>query len=222
MFKKVLIAEDFDTNNKQLVQLLLQDIEITHVESAFYCDDAFLKFRKAQLDHAPFELLITDLSFTKDHRTQKLTKGTELIEAIKNIQPSIKVIVFSMENRPSKIKQLITNYSINGFIPKGRSALKELTSAVKKVHQGDAYFPFELEQRIKKDDLQVLENYDKKILTYISQGLTKEEVSELFKQKNIKPSSVSSIEKRLQKLYISFNAKNTVHLVAIAQGDGLI
>ena len=223
MFRKALIAEDFDTNNQQLVHLLLEDIKIDHVESTMYCDDALLKFKKAfQQDKAPFELLITDLSFKADHRERNLTSGLELIEAIKKIHPSVKVIIFSIEDRPSKIKQIISSHAIDSFIPKGRNALKELKKAVIQTSEGKTYFPHNLQHHLKKENLLILENYDKEILKRIATGDTKDDVSAILKRKAITPSSVSSIEKRLQKLYLSFNAKNTTHLISIVQKEGLI
>lgn len=223
MFKKALIAEDFDTNNQQLVKLLLEDIKIEHVESTMYCDDALLKFKKAsKQDNAPFELLITDLSFKEDHRERNLTSGLELIEAVRQVNPLVKVIIFSIEDRPSKIKQIISSHAIDSFIPKGRNALKELKKAVTQTSQGKPYFPHNLNLHLKKENLLILENYDKEILKRIATGHTKDDVSEVLKKKAITPSSVSSIEKRLQKLYLSFNAKNTTHLIAIVQKEGLI
>lgn len=223
MFKKALIAEDFDTNNQQLVQLLLEDIKIEYVESTMYCDDALLKFKKAiQQDNAPFELLITDLSFKADHRERKLTSGLELIDALKKLHPSLKVIIFSIEDRPSKIKQIISSHSIDSFIPKGRNAMKELKKAIIQTAEGKSYFPHELQIHLKKENILILENYDKEILKRIATGDTKDDVSAVLKSKAISPSSVSSIEKRLQKLYLSFNARNTTHLIAIVQKAGLI
>lgn len=222
MFQKILIAEDHDANNKQLVDLLLNEFSILEVDNVMYCDDALLKFKKAHQENMPFDLLITDLSFEADHRTRQLTSGLELIEAVRKIQPAIKIIVSSMENRPSKIKQMVSNYKIDGYVPKTRKTSKELKKAVIQICNGGFYFPDELQYSLRKDNLLVLENYDKEILRYIASGNTKEEVSELFKKKDIKPASVSSIEKRLQKLYVSFNAKNTIHLIAIVQKEGLI
>lgn len=222
MFHKVLIAEDFDTSGLQLAKLLSEDLNVEEVDNTMYCDEALVKNKKAIQEHSPYELLITDLSFKADHRSRNLTCGLELIKAIREIHPTIKVIIFSIEDRPSKIKQIVTNYGIDGFIPKGRNSLREVKKAVIQIHQGNSYFPSELNQHIKKEHLLILENYDQEILKRIAIGDTKEEVSLIFKEKGIKPCSVSSIEKKLQKLYVSFNAKNTTHLIAIAQKEGLI
>jgi hypothetical protein len=56
----------------------------------------------------------------------------------------------------------------------------------------------------------------------MSNGLSQDEISQLFKKNNISPSSLSTIEKRLNKLRIQFRANNAIHLVAIAKDLGLI
>ena len=222
MFRKVLIADDYDSNNQPVAQLLLKKLNVSNVSDALYCDDALLKFKKALQDDSPFELLITDLSFLEDYRERKLTTGLELIDAVRKLQPKVKVIVFAGEKRPSKIKQIIASHSIDAYVPKGRSALKDLEKAIISINKEGTYFPHELEHNLKNEQLLILENYDKDILKHIACGGTKEEVSAIFKTKKISPCSVSSIEKRLQKLYLSFNAKNTTHLIFIAQKEGLI
>ncbi|MFT7333979.1 MAG: hypothetical protein ACI81S_002202, partial [Sphingobacteriales bacterium] len=55
-----------------------------------------------------------------------------------------------------------------------------------------------------------------------SKGMSQDEIRHLFEQENISPSSLSSIEKRLNLLRVQFKAKNAIHLVAIAKDLGLI
>jgi len=79
MFKKVLVAEDLGSTNYGIVKTLKEKFSISNVQQALYCDDAFVKIRGAEKDEKPFDLLITDLSFTKDYREQKIKKGEDLI-----------------------------------------------------------------------------------------------------------------------------------------------
>lgn len=223
MFQKVLIAEDFDSNNQSLVRLLQEDLKIPEVVSTFYCDDAYKKSQKALLiDKKPFELLITDLNFLDDHRTKELTNGRELIDALKKTQPNLKTIVFSMESRISTIKQIITGHNINGYVSKGPNDIDELKSAIKHISIGKDYFSRDLHLSLKSDELLVLSKYDCTILEYLSDGYTQGETASLFKTKNIKPSSLSSIEKRINKLFETFNARNIPHLISILKDLGLI
>lgn len=66
MFHKVLIAEDLDSISIAVVQAL-EEISILEINHAKYCDDAFLKIKKALHDNQPYDLLISDLSFKPDH-----------------------------------------------------------------------------------------------------------------------------------------------------------
>ena len=61
MFKKVLIAEDFDSINIAVIQTL-ESLGIEEIQYAKYCDDALLKLKKGLHDNKPFDLLISDLS----------------------------------------------------------------------------------------------------------------------------------------------------------------
>ena len=56
----------------------------------------------------------------------------------------------------------------------------------------------------------------------MSDGCSNKEISDEFKKNAISPSSISSIEKRLNRLRILFKANNAVHLVAVVKDLGLI
>lgn len=73
MFKKVLIAEDFESFNIS-VQKAVEELKIETVDNVHYCDDAWMKVKKSIREKSPYDLLITDLSFDTDHREQTLKK----------------------------------------------------------------------------------------------------------------------------------------------------
>ena len=93
MFKKVLIAEDMEDINKG-VYALLTELSVSEIQQVQYCDDAYLKIKRSALDNEPFELLITDLSFKADYRSQTYPSGEALVEKIKSEFPELKVIVY--------------------------------------------------------------------------------------------------------------------------------
>jgi DNA-binding CsgD family transcriptional regulator len=64
--------------------------------------------------------------------------------------------------------------------------------------------------------------YDIILLKKLSLGVTQEQMEQVLRQEGITPHSKSSIEKHLNKLRIYFQAKNAVHLVAIAKDLGII
>ncbi|MEZ7507138.1 response regulator [Flavobacterium sp. Arc2] len=222
MFKKVLVAEDLDSISITVVQAL-ETLSIPEIEHSKYCDDAFLKIKKALHDNAPYDLLITDLSFKSDHRENKLTCGDELIEAVKQIQPNIKTIVFSIEDKSYRIKSLFNNLGINAYVSKSRTSIPELKIAVENIFKTEEKnVSSELVYALNDKSLLEIEAYDISLLKLLSNGCTLDEISISFKNSGIIPNGSSSIEKRINKLKIYFKANNNVHLIAIAKDLGLI
>jgi len=64
-----------------------------------------------------------------------------------------------------------------------------------------------------------LDDLDKLILINLKDGLTQLEISESFKRINLKPNSLSIIEKRLKSIRERFNAKTNFHLAVIVFGN---
>lgn len=220
MLKKILISEDFDSYNIG-IKKTVEELKIPIIDQAFYCDDALLKIKRAIMDHDPYDLLITDLSFASDYREQKLEGGEDLILAAKNEQPDLKVIVFSIENRFHKIKSMFDRYKINGFVTKGRNDTKELHKAIISVNQNETYISND-NYKTTQNNLYELSEYDINLLKLLSQGNTQKEVEQHLKENHIVPNSESSIEKRLALLRASFNAKDTKQLLSLIIELGII
>lgn len=221
MFNKILISDDLDSINYGVLAVA-KDLGISEVVQVQYCDDAYIKIKKGINDLSPFQLLITDLSFKSDHREQKYTNGESLIKDLKKEYPTLKVIVYSVEDRLQKVRTLIHTYNTDAFVCKGRHGLKELTSAIKDVYNNKPYLSPQIEQALSQKTNLEINDYDIKLILNLSKGLSQEEISNKFKKKNIRPSGLSSIEKRLNVLRIHFKANNAIHLVAIAKDLGLI
>ena len=222
MFKKVLIAEDLDTISITIVHAL-EELGVPEIHYAKYCDDAYLKIKRALHDEAPFDLLISDLSFKTDHRENKLTSGEELIEAIKKDQPEIKTIIFSIEDKSFRIKSLFNKLDINAYVLKGRDSIPELKKTINRIYADDKkIISDELSYALRDKSLCEIENYDIVLLKSLSKGLTVEEIVSEFKESKIIPNSISSLEKRINKLKIYSKANNNVHLIALAKDFGLV
>ncbi|WP_367757845.1 response regulator [Flavobacterium sp. WC2421] len=222
MFKKILIAEDLDSISIAIVQAL-EELSISEIHHAKYCDDALLKIKKALHDDLPYDLLISDLSFKIDHRENILNSGDELIEAVKKIQPEIKTIVFSIEDKTYRIKSLFNDLGINAYISKGRNSIPELQKAIRSIYQNEEkIISSELSYALRDKSLIEIEAYDIYLLKFLSKGQTLDEIGIEFKAASISPNGSSSIEKRINKLKIYFKANNNVHLIAIAKDLGLV
>lgn len=222
MFKKVLVAEDFDSISITVGQALTE-LDVPEIHHAKYCDDAIMKIKKAILDNMPYDLLITDLSFKTDHRDSILTSGDELIVSVKKTQPDIKTIVFSIEDKSFRIKSLFNDLGINAFVSKGRNSIPELKKAIQGVFDnGPKILSQELSLALRDNSLIEIEPYDISLLKSLSKGLILDEIALDFKNTGIIPNGISSIEKRINKLKLFFKANNNVHLIAIAKDLGLV
>lgn len=214
MFKKILVAEDIDSINRSL-SFILEKLGIQEMYHAAYCDEAYLKAKRAALDGVPFDLLICDLSFKPDHRTEKLVSGQELIAAVAGEFPELRIIVYSIEDHPQTVRSLWNSGQIQGYACKGRNGLAYLEKAIRSVYCGDAYLSPELETVVKKKNFLTLREYELALLTYLANGFTQEQIEQRFREDGIKPSSRSSMEKRLKELKEDFNANTTIHLITI-------
>ncbi|MFV5692179.1 response regulator [Flavobacterium sp. LT1R49] len=222
MFHKVLVAEDLDSISMTVVQAL-EELSVVEIHHAKYCDDAFLKIKKALHDEVPFDLLISDLSFKPDHRENRFSTGEELIDAVKKVQPNIKTIVFSIEDKSFRIKSLFNNCGINAYVSKGRNSIPQLKNAVQNIFNSDKkIISPELSHLLIDKSILEIEAYDISLLKFLSKGLILDEIALEFKKSGITPNGSSSIEKRINKLKIYFKASNNVHLISITKDLGLV
>lgn len=129
MLNKVLVVDDFDSVSLAVGQVL-EEISTFEINNAKYFDEAYLKIKRGLFDNAPYDLLISDLTFKAGYRNTKLNSGEEFIVAVKKIQPNIKTIVFSAEAKSFRIKSLFNKSNINAFAYKGRNSIPELKKAV--------------------------------------------------------------------------------------------
>ncbi len=222
MFQKILIAEDQITIPDGLKKPL-NDLSIDNIKTSQYCDDALLKIKAALRSRKPFDLLITDLSFKEDHRSRDLTSGEELIKAVKEIQPDLKIIVFSVEHRVGKIKKLLEAYHVNGYVEKGRNEYKMIIEAIETVLKGEIYCSQNIKLLLRnEEEISQTDQYDELLLQLLAKGLKRDQIAVHFKEKDLPARSLSSIEKRINKLKILFDAQTSEQLVAIAIYRGLI
>ncbi len=222
MFKKVLIAEDLDAINLGIEQVL-KDLNIIDFQHSKYCDEAFLKIRRAIQDNEPYDLLISDLSFKTDHREVKIANGDELIQKVRELQPDIKIIAYSVEDKSYRIKSLFDNAGIDGFVLKGLNSIEEIKKAIHIISASDQKFiSQEVTSALQEKNNYEIDDLDIQILKHLSLGTPQDDITETFKELGIKPNSKSTIEKRISKLKDFFKANNTVHLVSITKDMGII
>lgn len=221
MFKKILIAEDTRSTNDGLVQSLSPIV--SNIDTAQYCDEALLKVKKALHDKNPFELLITDLSFDNSHRARKLTTGETLILAVKKVQPDIKIMVFSMEYRIAKIKQLLDDFKLNSYIHKSREDIKEIKKGLLQIYKDNVYLSSDVQQLLSNDqNIEEIDEVNIFIIRLLSKGVAQKDIPLQLEKNNLPSYQLRSIQDRVNKLKELFGASNPAHLVSIAKDEGLI
>lgn len=222
MFKKVLIAEDHETINYS-IQKTLEELEIPHDSRnyVYYCDDAIKRIKKALAEDKPYELLITDLSFEDDVPGQQITTGQALIAAAREIQPNLKILIFSIENRASVAQSLFKELNIDAFVPKARRDAQDLKLAVQTVYNGSKHLSANLKKDLEEKHHKFTE-FDTEMVFLLSQGVLQKDVPIYLKQKNIKPNGLSSVEKRLSSIKTKLNIFNNEQLIAYCKDKKII
>lgn len=220
MFSKILIAEDHESSNFS-VQKVLEELKIPVIDHVYYCDDAFSYFKKA-LKAETYDVIITDLSFEEDHRKQLIKNGRELIKSCRDLDPDVKVIVFSAEHRVGVIDMLFKELQINGFVRKARSDSKELKKAMDAIYENEIYISHDLQLPVKSMNTLEFSNYDIILLQLLSDGVLQKNIPEILQKRDIHPNSLSSVEKRMNAMKLALTVKNNEQLIANCKDLGII
>ncbi|WP_300597797.1 response regulator [Niabella sp.] len=221
MIKKALVAEDHECVSIS-VQKALEELRLQQIDHVSYCDVALMKIKKALQNNDSYDILITDLSFKKDHLDQQLSDGAALIAAARKVQPDLKVLVFSVEDRPAVVKNLFDAFGIDGYVPKSRGDKKELKKALDHINANQQYYPPNLVQQIKEQERHLFTAFDKMLIAQMLQVKRQPEIAEYFKKNNIRPSSLSSIEKRLAVMKEALGFATNEQLVAHCVKNGIV
>ena len=221
MIKKVLIAEDHESANIS-VQKTLEELGIPQSDYVYYCDDALTKIQRALQTGESYDMLITDLYFEEDAHVQKIDGGLKLIPAVRQIQPDLKILVFSAEHKSSTIEMLFAKLDIDGYVRKARNDAKELKLALETIAENQRYFPRHLMQVIKQKNAYDFTEYDITIITLLASGMRQNQIPAYLQEKKIKPASLSSIEKQLNHIKYILEFSKNEQLVAFCKDMGII
>lgn len=222
MFKNILIAEDHQSASIS-VRKCLEDLDMKEVDYVYYCDEALLKIQKRLRERDVYDLLITDLVFEADeHYPQQLACGQALIAAARELQPGLKILVFSAEHRPAVIEELFEKYTIDAYVRKARNDADELKNALSRIAQGRTYRSFYVRQSIRQKNAYDFTNFDLTIISLLSGGMLQKDIPVYLAKNNIQPCSLSSVEKRLNHIKAAMEFSKNEQLVAFCKETGLI
>jgi DNA-binding NarL/FixJ family response regulator len=221
MFKSVLIAEDHQSSSIWVRQNL-KSLGVEVVDYAYYCDDALLRIKRGIQDGKAYELLITDLSFSADDREQKLNDGTALIEAVKILQPDLKILVFSAEQQSSVVSSLFQKFAIDGYVRKGRRDAQDLKDAIDSILKNKRFVPTEFQQATRAKNAHNFTDYDTMIISQLAQGTLQKDIPAFLDKHDVKASSLSSVEKRLNQIKEVLGFTKNEQLVAYCKDHKII
>jgi len=221
MITKVLIAEDHESASIS-VEKTLEDLSIPTIEYVYYCDEALHRITKTARTDKSYDLLITDLYFEPDERKPTLKGGTDLIAAARIVQPDLKVLVFSAENKPVTIEMLYTQLYIDGYVRKARNDAKELKQAINEISQHRRYLPRHIMQLINSKNTYEFSDYEITIISLLAQGVLQKDIPDHLRMQQIKPSGLSSVEKKLSQMKEILNFTKNEQLVAFCKDKGIL
>ncbi len=112
--------------------------------------------------------------------------------------------------------------SINAFVHKGRNDMPELKIALEKIFQNENYISSESRTSFQKMNTYEFTNYDLSLITLLASGIIQKDIPEILQDKNIKPNSLSSVEKRLNLLRTSLDVSSNHQLVSFCKDLGII
>lgn len=162
-----------------------------------------------------FQILLTDISMP-------LLTGTELCRMIKSKYTHISVLILSMYNNASAVKEVVMAEA-DGFILKN-AGHAELSNALHRITEGGTYFSQDIapliwrqynKEKEQDHELASLSAREKEVLGLIVKELTSEEIAEkLFVSKK-------TVDNHRQNLFAKCNCKSTVGLVKFAIRNGM-
>lgn len=158
-----------------------------------------------------FDILITD------YEMPGLT-GLELIKAARAAQKEIKIIVLSMHDDPSIVREILRE-GVNGYILK-KDTHKNLSEALKKVVEGRRFLSDEIAEILIQEDPDkdkgVLTNREVEILRLITKEFNSRQIAEILFI------SEHTVETHRKNIFKKTGASNLVGLVKYAYANNLI
>ena|SRR6218665_64594 len=208
----ILLADDHQMMIDGIKDMLAKDDQYVVVAEA---NNGQVAYEMLAAQPEKFDLLLTDISMP-------LLTGTELCKMVKSQFAHIQVLILSMYNNASAVKEAVFAEA-DGYILKN-AGREELLKAMHRITNGGTYFSQDIVpiiynqyHRQKIQDVQIghLSVREKEILGLIVKEFTSEEIAEkLFISKK-------TVDNHRQHILEKTNCKSTVGLVKFAIKLGL-
>ncbi len=211
---RVLLADDHAVLRTGLKLLLSAQPDIEVVGEAVDGGEAMAKARALRPDVVLMDLTMPGIG------------GSEATGRIKDESPGIKVLVLTMHDDPSYLRQLL-KAGASGYILK-KSADADLLSAIRAAHRGEVFLDSSLAAglvdevirpagpRRPRDAYETLSDREREVLKWVARGHTNQEIAEkLFL-------SVKTIETYRARVAEKLGLRGRAELVRFAMERGLL
>lgn len=208
---KILIADDHGVMRAGLRAILDDDPELEFVGEASNGEEALQLASKILPDIALLDI------------GMPVMDGIEATRQLKKVAPHVKVIILSVYEDESLLREAI-KAGASGYVIK-RGAEEELISAIRAVIRGDLYIHPAITRLLvkdlspnmekKNDSFDLLTPRELEIMKYIIRGFTNRQIAEaLF-------ISVRTVEGHRASLFGKLDLRNRVELIEFAEKNGL-
>jgi len=208
----IIIADDHQMMLDGIKNLLSGDNNFKIIDEA---NNGQVAYEKIAANPENFNLLLTDISMP-------LLSGTQLCRMVKGQFPHIQVLILSMYNNATAVKEAVFAEA-DGYILKN-AGKDELLKAIHRITNGGTYFSQDIipliynqynKAKIQNEQLKELSEREKEILKLIVKELTSEEIAQkLFISKK-------TVDNHRQHLLEKTSCKSTVGLVKFAVKMGI-
>ncbi len=211
---RVLLADDHAVLRTGLKLLLSSQPDIEVVGEAADGGEAMAKARTLRPDVVLMDLTMPGIG------------GSEATGRIKDESPGIKVLVLTMHDDPSYLRQLL-KAGASGYILK-KSADADLLSAIRAAHRGEVFLDSSLAAglvdevirpagpRRPRDAYETLSDREREVLKWVARGHTNQEIADkLFL-------SVKTIETYRARVAEKLGLRGRAELVRFAMERGLL
>jgi len=221
---KILVVDDHDFMLNGIEKALLKCRPNAKVTLSQNCDQAFEQIKNAWSLNDGFELLITDLSFENLGYPVKISRGEELIKAIKDLEIPIKIIVVTSYGKTGEIALVIKKCNPGAYILKSNISSKEIGMAIDAIENDMVFYSQEVHIKLRNRAMveTQVDFTDLKILELLPKTETIDQMLGKVLKRNNSPYSKRTIETRIQELREKLNANNNIDLYIKAKELGLI
>jgi len=117
---------------------------------------------------------------------------------------------------------LFKTLAIDGYVRKARRDAQHMKEAIQSVYRGTRYIAPDVKQRIREKNSYEFTQFDITVISLLAQGVLQKDIPHHLQQQHIKPSGLSSVEKRLNLMKEVLEFSKNEQLIAYCKDIGVI